>query len=98
MINKIDKFLPLGSVVILKDAVKRLMIVGYCARIEADDNAPYYDYVGCLYPEGIFTSEQSIVFNHDDVDKILYQGLYDEEAKKFESKLKVVANKLKGKE
>ena len=44
-----DKYLPIGTVVLLKNATKRLMIVGFCVKGDTDDKI--YDYVGCLYSE-----------------------------------------------
>ena len=96
--NNYDKYLPLGTVVMLKKGKHRAMIVGYCAKLESDEKAPFYDYIGCLYPEGIFTSEQSLVFNHDDIAQIYYLGLFDEEAKRFVDKLKNIMKEKYDKE
>ena len=53
-----DKLLPIGSVVLLKEAKKRLMIIGYYPTIISEEgNTTTYDYSGCLFPEGIIDSE-----------------------------------------
>jgi hypothetical protein len=96
--NNYDKYLPLGTVVMLKKGKHRAMIVGYCARLESDENAPFYDYIGCLFPEGIFTTEQTLVFNHIDVDKIYYMGYVDNEVKKFQKNLHELMDKIYNKE
>ena len=52
---KYEKYLPMGSVVLLKDAKKRIMITGFCLETE---DGKMYDYTGCLYPEGYVSSEE----------------------------------------
>lgn len=81
-----EKYLPIGTVVMLKGGTKRLMITGFCTV--ADNNAKkVFDYNGCLYPEGIISSKQSCLFDHSQIEKIYYVGLEDEEEKNFKSKL-----------
>ena len=41
-----EKYLPIGTVVLLKDATKRIMITGYCSSIP-EDVEKLYDDVGC---------------------------------------------------
>ena len=86
MNEKYKKFLPIGSVVMLENATKRLMITGFYAAPK-DDKTKVYDYSGCLYPEGIFSSEQNGLFNHDQIKTIYAIGYSDEEEKKFKEKL-----------
>ena len=93
MNNNLGKFLPIGTVVLLKGAKKRLMITGFCSfDTEKKDRA--YDYTGCLYPEGIISSKQMALFNHDQIEKIFYLGLRDEEEKQFKQKLVLELNKI----
>ena len=93
-----EKYLPLGSVLMLKKGKHKVMVVGYCAQISSDDNAPFYDYIGCLFPEGIFTTEQTMVFNHSDIDKIEYLGYVNQEVTVFNEKLKQIMKKMYNKE
>ncbi len=82
-----EKYLPIGSVIILKEATKKLMITGFC--IAATDNPQeVYDYSGCLYPEGLISSDQVALFNHEQISKIYAIGYSDEEEKEFKRKLK----------
>ena len=81
-----EKFLPIGTVVMLKGGSKRVMIIGFCS-IADNDRQKVYDYSGCLYPEGIISSNQTLLFNHEQIEKIFYVGLEDEEEKKFKNKL-----------
>ena len=80
-----EKFLPIGSIVILKNATKKMMITGFCISVEGQNSV--YDYSGCLYPEGIISASEVAVFNHDQIDKIFAIGYSDEEEKQFKIKL-----------
>ena len=95
--NNIEKYLPIGTVCMLKDGKKRVMITGFCT-IPDDDKNKMYDYNGCLYPEGVITTNQTIVFNHDMIDKIYYMGYIDNDEKEFQNKLrKLVSDFNEGK-
>ena len=56
------KFLPIGTVVLLKGGVKKLMITGFMS-VEKENINKAYDYCGCLYPEGVLSSNNSFLFN-----------------------------------
>ena len=74
-------FLPIGSVVLLKGAQRRLMV---CGRVQTDvANGTTYDYSACLYPEGIVSSDQLYMFNNDDIQTVFFIGLQDVEEFKF---------------
>lgn len=85
------KFLPLGTVVLLKNAKKRVMITGFC--VISEENKRVFDYTGCVYPEGVLTSKQSLVFDHDQIEKIFAIGYSDDEEKEFKKKLVDYFNK-----
>ena len=87
MNNEGNKFLPLGTIVMLKGASKRLMITGFCIVSPEEENGKMHDYSGCLYPEGIINSKQTAVFDHEQIDKIYYMGYSDDEEKSFKTKL-----------
>lgn len=88
------EFLPVGSVVLLHDAGKRLMICGRCQEKVDDDHI--YDYVGCFYPEGIWDPSQLYFFDHSLIEEIHHVGLQDEEELTFRSNVltKINSNKL----
>ena len=80
------KYLPIGTVCLLKGGTKRVMIVGF--GIRPDDNPDImYDYLGCLFPEGIISLKQNMVFNHDQIQTIVAKGFADDETAAFNSKL-----------
>lgn len=84
-----EKYLPIGTVVMLKGGTKRVMISGFCA-IESQNNSEnkMWDYSGCLYPEGFLASNQTCLFDHEQIEKIYHYGLVDEEEEKFKAQLK----------
>lgn len=81
-----NKYLPIGSVVILKGGKKRVMITGFCSIATGGDNT-IYDYSGCLYPEGLLNSNEICLFNNEQIDKIFFKGLEDDEEKAFKDAL-----------
>ena len=83
-----EKYLPIGTVVKLKDADTRIMIVGFYPEIILNNKKVRYDYSACLFPEGVLSSDKSLVFNHDQIDKLYFYGLVDEEQKIFMNRLK----------
>lgn len=91
-----EKYLPIGTVVMLKDGKHRVMIIGFASSIDTHPDQ-IFDYIGCLYPEGIFTFEQSLNFNHKDIEKIYSLGYSDEEEKQFKVKLNKLVNEITNK-
>lgn len=84
-----EKYLPIGSVVILKGATKRLMISGFCA-LDNSNKDKIWDYSGCMYPEGFLNSNQICLFDHDQIEKIYHIGLSnDNEEKEFKANLNI---------
>lgn len=88
-----EKYLPIGSVVMLKEGTKRTMIIGYYV-ISEDGNK--YDYAACLYPEGVLTSDKTLLFNHDQIDEVYAKGFMDEEQKEYMNKLKELISEKEG--
>lgn len=73
--------LPIGSVVVLKGGEKRLMVCGRVVCREDEDRI--YDYVGCLYPEGIVDASGMYFFNHDGIENIFFIGFQDSEEMQY---------------
>lgn len=81
-----ERTLPIGSVVLLKNATKRVMILGY-SRLQAGDDTKIYDYCGCTYPEGFISPDKTAVFDHEQIDQIFALGFQNEEQMAFRQKL-----------
>ena len=86
MNEKFKRYLPLGSVILLKDAKKRVMITGYAVKCETFGER-VFDYIGCLYPEGVISHDKNLLFDHKDIVKIFAVGYSDDEQKEFMKKL-----------
>jgi hypothetical protein len=84
-----NRFLPIGSVVLLKGGTKKAMITGYCPVTEEDPNN-MFDYRGCPFPEGIMMSEGSALFNHDQIEEVVHTGWENEESINFIDKLEIL--------
>ncbi len=78
----IRDLLPIGSVVMLKNAEKPVMIFGI-KQMDTDNAEKEYDYIGVLYPEGNIGSDFQYLFNHEDIDQILFRGYETEELRDF---------------
>ncbi|WP_431245761.1 DUF4176 domain-containing protein [Leifsonia xyli] len=67
-------FLPLGSVVILRGSVKKLLIVSRGSIVED----VFYDYGAFMYPEGMIDSKVAY-FNHDNILRVVHVGYADDD-------------------
>ena len=88
-----ERFLPIGTIVLLKGGKKRAMITGFCS-VAQEKPDKVYDYSGCVYPEGYLSSNQVCLFDHDQIDKIFFLGYEDEEEKTFKEKLNRIVSTL----
>lgn len=78
-------YLPIGSVVLLKEAKKRIMICGWMQK-QADGTM--YDYSGCLFPEGIINSDELLLFNDEEIEHLFFVGMQDQEQMEFAKRVK----------
>ncbi|MDE5888801.1 MAG: DUF4176 domain-containing protein [Bacilli bacterium] len=81
-----EKYLPVGSVVLLQNGSKRVMINGFCT-MDASKPDKIYDYSGVLFPEGSLSSDQTLLFDHSQIIRIDHIGLDDQEEREFKVKL-----------
>ena len=89
-----EKYLPVGSVCMLKGGQKAVMVVGYGIQPKENPNV-VYDYLGALYPEGIVTMDQNMVFNHENIDRVLFKGYETEEQKSFNKQIVQIIGQMK---
>ena len=85
------EYLPIGSVVLLKNSKKRLMITGF--YVKPNDLDVYFDYLGCIYPEGMISEHDNYVFNNEQISEVCYKGLVDDEENNFKAKLYEIIGK-----
>lgn len=87
-----SKLLPIGSVVLLNNGTKKVMVTGFYT-VPANDNTKVFDYCGCLFPEGVISSEQNLLFDHNQIQTVCYMGYANEEDKQFKTKLAEIISK-----
>ena len=91
-----EKLLPIGSVVLLKEGNKRVMI---CGRVQAQvEKEKIYDYVACYYPEGIIDSNKLFFFNREDIEMVFFIGFQDPEEFKFRGEVLAKVGELEVKD
>lgn len=84
------RYLPIGSVVLLKDSKKRIMIVGVKQKQENSDKV--WDYSACLYPEGILDPDKLFLFDQEQIERLYFIGLQDGEGLAFLNRLNSMEN------
>lgn len=82
--------LPIGTVVLLKNATKRLMIIGVCQK---NREGVIWDYSAVIYPEGYMSADKTIMFNNEDIDKIYAMGYQDAEQFNFKAEIDAAMEK-----
>ncbi|MED0978473.1 DUF4176 domain-containing protein [Bacillus paramycoides] len=78
-----SQLLPIGSIVILKEGTKKLMIFRRKQQVETDE-VRKFDYMGCPYPEGYLNPDFTYLFNHDDIQEVVSTGYEDQEERTFQ--------------
>lgn len=86
MKQKYEKYLPIGTIVLLKKGKKKVMIIGFCGY-DKNNEEDMHDYIGCIYPEGLVSSDVNLLFDHNQIDKIYHLGYRDNEEVEFKNKL-----------
>ena len=79
---KQNDFLPLGSVVILKGGIQKILVISRGINVKHDDEIVFFDYGGVLYPDGL-TGDQMAYFNHDGIEKVVFKGYDDDDSKTY---------------
>lgn len=89
-----DKLLPIGSVVLLKGGTKKLMIIGI-KPISEEDPDRVYDYMGVIYPEGFLSDEYNFMFDHENINDVIFLGYNNPEREAFIEFIKEAYEKKK---
>jgi len=93
---KEEKFLPIGTVVMLKEGRKKVMVLSYLIFPTGEaEHREMYDYGGCAYPEGVVDSKVGIGFNHDQIEEVVHMGHVDDDYKELNETLKQYADDFK---
>ena len=78
-------YLPIGSVVLLHNGTKKIMIYGR-KQLSQNDNKEY-DYVACLFPEGNINENYTFLFNQENIREVVFRGYENEEEQEFQKLL-----------
>ncbi len=89
-----NHFLPIGSVVRLKDSTADVMIAGYLP-IRSADSKYVWDYSGFKYPMGYVDNDEIYCFNHDQIEEIQALGYQDKEQFAFFEELDMMAEEIR---
>ena len=84
-VNKYGDLLPCGSIVKLAGGERFVMI---CGRVVfAEGGGHIYDYTGCLYPDGVASSDKMLLFDREAIDRILFIGFQDRQEIEYREKV-----------
>lgn len=83
LVNAMKKYMPIGSIVKIRDSFKKYMIMGFNSKF--DDKI--YDYLACEYPFGLDSEHKSDVFNHNQIEKVFHIGFVNNQEKNFKLEL-----------
>lgn len=89
-----DGLLPVGTVVLLKNSIKKVMIIGVLQKQIKDGDEVIWDYSACFYPEGYMGPDKTFLFNSDQIEKVFAVGYQDEEQFAFKVKIDKVREDL----
>ena len=77
---KFSDLLPVGSVVLLKNAQKKIVVIGLMPVKHTESGQDVtYDYIGVPYPEGYIGQESAMLFNHESIEEMTFIGYSDNE-------------------
>ncbi len=80
-----SEILPIGTVVMLEGGSKPLMITGYKMSDgkkpeDPKEEVKYYDYVGCVFPEGLMEETFSL-FDNSQIENVMFVGYSEDDFK-----------------
>jgi hypothetical protein len=87
-----ETYLPIGSVVLLKNSERKVMIIGVL-QFDGNDQSKLYDYSGVLYPEGLMDPKQNFLFDKDKVEDIFHLGYINDEQEALQKTIKLTVEK-----
>ena len=82
-----EKFLPVGTICKLKGTDQMVAITGFCMKNQ-NLGDKVFDYVACFYPQGVFDPNKNILFDHEQIDQVVFMGFVNEEERAFKQRVK----------
>ena len=89
--------LPIGSVVLVGDSKKKVMIVGCCQKGGVGE-VRLWDYTGVIFPEGYLDHNKMFLFNNEQITQVYALGYQDAEQIAFKEKADAMIQGLRRKE
>ena len=78
--------LPIGSVVALQGATRKLLIIGTIVHDEQTNTT--YDYIVEPFPEGYIDAETMFLFQHEDIDSVHFLGYINAEVQSYQASVR----------
>ena len=93
----LEGVLPIGSVVMLNDSTKKVMIIGICQfqTVPGEEKPRIWDYAACPFPEGYQGANECYLFNGDQIENVYAVGYQDEEQMIMKTKYDQVLAELR---
>ena len=85
-----NRILPIGSVVMLRNAKKPVMIFGYLQQSSLHPGK-IADYIGVPYPEGNLDMTMQYGFMMSDITEVLFEGYRSEDFEPWANLLEIKA-------
>ncbi|BDR52712.1 hypothetical protein KIM372_06190 [Bombiscardovia nodaiensis] len=71
------EFVPLGSICQVKEFDFKVMIIARAVALQFESGPRYFDYGGCLYPQGLI-GDKVVYFNADSITALFHRGFTDQ--------------------
>lgn len=82
IMEKIKELLPIGSVVLMRGGTKKIMIIGIL-QVSEEEKDEVYDYIGVPYPEGYMGADNVFLFQHENINDVIFKGYDNPERQEF---------------
>ena len=83
--ENVKNLLPIGSVIILKNGKKKVMVIGVKQTNLANNKV--YDYLAVPYPEGFISPNCMFFINEEAIETVFFRGYENEEKEEFIKRL-----------
>lgn len=80
-----NMILPIGSVVMIRQSVRRLMVIGRDQQDKKTNET--FDYIACYFPEGVQESSRVLHFNKEDILLVFALGYLNEDELRLRKQL-----------
>lgn len=80
-----NMILPIGSVVIIRQSDRRLMVIGRDQQDKKTNET--FDYIACYFPEGVQESSRVLHFNKEDILLVFALGYLNEDELRLRKQL-----------